>query len=190
MAVDWLRMGRGTCLRIWQVPYVRRRRGPYLCSLAPTAAVPLGPGVADIPASWAAAGEPEPCRPPTTEPAVVLVEGEAGVGKTRLVAELIGGCATDGTRVLVGGCVPRATAPCPMRRSWRVLRTLVAEVGVDEVRKLVGPSWPELTHLAPGLGEQAPLVLVIEDLHWADAPPVTCWPSWAGTSAGNGSCWW
>ena len=37
------------------------------------------------------------------EPAVVLVGGEAGVGKTRLVAELAARCATDGTRVHVGG---------------------------------------------------------------------------------------
>ena len=40
------------------------------------------------------------------EPAVVLVGGEAGVGKTRLVAELTARCAADGTRVLAGGCVP------------------------------------------------------------------------------------
>src|SRR5215208_3287864 len=37
------------------------------------------------------------------EPAVVLVGGEAGVGKTRLVAELTARCASEGTRVLVGG---------------------------------------------------------------------------------------
>ena len=40
------------------------------------------------------------------EPAVVLVGGEAGVGKTRLIAELAARCSTDGTRMLVGGCVP------------------------------------------------------------------------------------
>jgi ABC-type uncharacterized transport system ATPase subunit len=47
------------------------------------------------------------------EPAVVLVGGEAGVGKTRLVAELTSRCAADGTRVLVGGCVPAdSRRPC------------------------------------------------------------------------------
>src|SRR5919108_4046166 len=40
------------------------------------------------------------------EPAVVLVGGEAGVGKTRLVAELNTRGAADGTRVLAGGCLP------------------------------------------------------------------------------------
>jgi predicted ATPase len=40
------------------------------------------------------------------EPAVVLVGGEAGIGKTRLITELTARCPADGTRVLVGGCVP------------------------------------------------------------------------------------
>jgi DNA-binding CsgD family transcriptional regulator/tetratricopeptide (TPR) repeat protein len=129
-------------------------------------------------------------------PAVVLVGGEAGVGKTRLVAELITRCAADGTRVLVGGCVPVGDGALPYVAIVEALRTLVAEVGVDEVRGLTGPSWPELACLLPALGapdragqpdqaaqvrlfelllgllgqlgEQVPLVLVVEDLHWAD----------------------
>jgi DNA-binding CsgD family transcriptional regulator/tetratricopeptide (TPR) repeat protein len=135
-------------------------------------------------------------RAATTEPAIVLVGGEAGVGKTRLVAELTGGCATDETRVLAGGCVPVGDGALPYAPIVEALRTLVAEVGVDEVRGLIGPSWPELARLLPALGapdragqpdqaaqarlfelvlgllgrlgEQVPLVLVVEDLHWAD----------------------
>ena len=37
-------------------------------------------------------------RATDAEPAVVLVGGEAGVGKTRLVTELASRCARDGTR--------------------------------------------------------------------------------------------
>ena len=135
-------------------------------------------------------------RAGSTEPAVALVGGEAGVGKTRLVAELIGGCVTDGTRVLAGGCVPVGDGALPYAPIVEALRTLVAEVGVAEVRGLIGPSWPELGRLLPALGapdragqpdqaaqvrlfelvlgllarlgEQVPLVLVVEDLHWAD----------------------
>ena len=47
------------------------------------------------------------------EPAVVLVGGEAGVGKTRLVAELTTRCAADGTQVLAGGCVPVGDGALP-----------------------------------------------------------------------------
>jgi DNA-binding CsgD family transcriptional regulator/tetratricopeptide (TPR) repeat protein len=130
------------------------------------------------------------------EPAVVLVGGEAGVGKTRLVAELTARCAPDGTRVLAGGCVPVGEGALPYAPIVEALRALVAEVGVAAVRELVGRSWPELARLLPALGEpdrtvvagqaaqarlfelvlgllgrlgeQAPLVLVIEDVHWAD----------------------
>jgi DNA-binding CsgD family transcriptional regulator/tetratricopeptide (TPR) repeat protein len=129
------------------------------------------------------------------EPAVVLMGGEAGVGKTRLVAELAAHRTVDGTRMLVGGCVPIGNGALPYAPIMAALRTLLGDVGVGAVRELVGPSWPELARLLPALGEpeagpagqatqarlfelllgllgrlaeQAPLVLVVEDLHWAD----------------------
>src|SRR4029453_5632733 len=132
------------------------------------------------------------------DPAVVLVGGEAGIGKTRLVSELTAACATDGTRVLTGGCVPVGEGSLPYAPVVEVLRALVAERGPDPVRGRVGPSWPELARLAPGLGrpqgdpdghstqsrlfelllgllgrlgEQAPLVLVGEALPRRCRPP-------------------
>src|SRR5215203_400671 len=130
--------------------------------------------------------------------AVVLVGGEAGVGKTRLVAELTARCAAEGTRVLAGGCVPVGDGALPYAPIVEALRALPGEVGVIGVRELAGPSWAELGRLLPALGApeadpagpadpaaqarlfevllglvgrlgaQAPLVLVVEDLHWAD----------------------
>jgi ATP/maltotriose-dependent transcriptional regulator MalT len=135
-------------------------------------------------------------RAATTEPAVVLVGGEAGIGKTRLVTELAARCATDGTRVLAGGCVPVGEGALPYAPIVEALRALLTDLGAAAVRELVGPSWPELARLLPALGEpdrsgqsdqaaqarlfelllgllgrlseQTPLVLVVEDLHWAD----------------------
>jgi DNA-binding CsgD family transcriptional regulator len=135
-------------------------------------------------------------RVTNTEPAAVLLGGEAGVGKTRLVAEMSGRCAVDGTRVLAGGCVPVGEGGLPYAPIVEVLRGLLADLGGDALRGLIGPSWPELARLLPALGgaeattpvgrdgqgrvfelllgllgrlgEQAPLVLVVEDLHWAD----------------------
>jgi predicted ATPase len=131
------------------------------------------------------------------EPAVVLVGGEAGIGKTRLVAELTARCTGDGMRVLIGGCVPVGDGALPYAPIVEVLRTLLADLSVATVRDLIGPAWPELARLLPALGEpdhtvlsgqaaqtrlfelllgllgrlaeQAPLVLVVEDLHWADS---------------------
>jgi DNA-binding CsgD family transcriptional regulator/tetratricopeptide (TPR) repeat protein len=130
------------------------------------------------------------------DPAVVLVGGEAGVGKTRLIAELTARCATDGTRVLTGGCVPVGDGALPYAPIVEMLRVLIVDLGADAVRGLVGPSWPEVARLLPALGEPdriglsdqaaqarlfelllglfgrlselGPLVLVVEDLHWAD----------------------
>jgi DNA-binding CsgD family transcriptional regulator/tetratricopeptide (TPR) repeat protein len=129
------------------------------------------------------------------EPAVVLMGGEAGVGKTRLVAELAARCGADGMRVLYGGCVPVGGDGLPYAPIVEAFRALPDELGADAVRGLAGPSWPELARLLPSLGEpkpglagsaaqvrlfelllgllarlsrQAPTTMVVEDLHWAD----------------------
>ena len=129
-------------------------------------------------------------------PAVVLVGGEAGVGKTRLVAELTDRWVADGIRVLAGGCVPVGDGGLAYAPIAEALRDLTSEDGVAAVRELVGPSWAELARILPALGEppsslppgpaaqlrlfelllrllgrlsdQTPVVLVVEDLHWAD----------------------
>jgi DNA-binding CsgD family transcriptional regulator len=129
------------------------------------------------------------------EPAVVLVGGEAGIGKTRLMAELTERRHTTGARVLAGGCLPIGGDGLPYAPIVEALRPLPGELGVGAVRELIGPSWSELARLLPSLGEpasgpagqaaqarlfelllgllgrlgeQAPLILVVEDLHWAD----------------------
>jgi predicted ATPase len=86
------------------------------------------------------------------DPAVVLVGGEAGVGKTRLVAELTAHRATDRSRVLVGGCVPVGDGALPYAPIVEAMRVLLTDLGASAVRELVGPSWPELARLLPALG--------------------------------------
>jgi len=134
-------------------------------------------------------------RAADADPAVVLVGGEAGVGKTRLVGELVARCPTDGTRVLVGGCVPVGEGGLAYAPIVEALRALVGDVGAGALRELVGPSWSELARLLPALGEPAsgppgpaaqlrlfelllgllgrlgerkPVMLTVEDVHWAD----------------------
>src|SRR5215213_8208474 len=138
-----------------------------------------------------AAGE----RSVNGEPAVVLLGGEAGVGKTRLIGEFTARGMADGVRVLRGGCVPVGNGGLAYASVIQALRVLPAELGVGATRELIGPSWPELTPLVPPLGQlisgppgqaaqvrvfelllgllgrlsvQTPVVLVVEDLHWAD----------------------
>jgi hypothetical protein len=77
--------------------------------------------------------------------------------------------------VLVGGCVPFADGELPFAPAVEALRDLVGQVGVERVRVLAGPSWPEparlfelLLGLLGALADRAALVVVLEDVHWAD----------------------
>jgi predicted ATPase len=52
------------------------------------------------------------------EPAVVLLSGEAGVGKTRLVEEAAERASEAGARVLAGSCIEMGGEGLPSAR-WR-----------------------------------------------------------------------
>ena len=128
------------------------------------------------------------------EPALVVVGGEAGVGKTRLVSELTASIG-EADDILVGRCIDGGRLPYgPIIQA---LRSRMAED--DAVDELLGPGRAELARLLPDLAPTAaadepdqgagsarlrmldsllgllqrlarsrPLVLVLEDIHWAD----------------------
>ncbi|MEU8146211.1 AAA family ATPase [Nonomuraea sp. NPDC048901] len=122
----------------------------------------------------------------------VLVGGEAGVGKTRLVREFADRAGE--AMVLVGGCMELGTEGLPFAPFTAVLRGLVRELGRDGVAALVpGGTTRGLARLLPEFGEpdgdgseararlfeqllgllerlaeDRPVVLVVEDAHWAD----------------------
>lgn len=109
-------------------------------------------------------------------PSIVLVEGEAGIGKTRLLEELEPLAAAHDLAVRWGRCLPDDGAPAfwPWRRALR---------GVSELRDALVPGKaiddldPETRFgLFEDVGERLTtaaraagcLVLVLDDLHWAD----------------------
>ena len=131
-------------------------------------------------------------------PGAVLIGAEAGGGKSRLVNEFTGSV-REKALVLAGGCVEVSGAGLPYAPFTALLRELVRSRGTDGVAALLPggqadelamllpefgalPSGdPELTRarlfevllsLFEALGGHRPLVLVIEDAHWADRP--TC----------------
>ncbi|OKI16356.1 hypothetical protein A6A07_09930 [Streptomyces sp. CB03911] len=126
-------------------------------------------------------------------PAVVLVEGEAGVGKSRLVQEATAALTGRGVRVVTGLCHP-LREPLPF---GPVLDALGGTADWLPPPERLNPQAGALAPLLPGLAERlppppappedpragrfqlmgavrsvldvvGPLVLVVEDLHWAD----------------------
>ena len=87
-------------------------------------------------------------RAAAAQPAVALVGGESGVGKSRLTAELGARARERGTRVLAGDCVDLGEAELPYAPIVGALR----ELERDEV-EIVGPAAAGLAPLLPQLGD-------------------------------------
>jgi DNA-binding CsgD family transcriptional regulator len=134
-------------------------------------------------------------------PMTALVGGEAGIGKSRLVAELGTIASQSGALVLEGGCISLGSDEgLPFAPIAEALRGLVRRVDRSWLQELIDPATGELARLVPELavglehedgpaappewaqtrlfqgfltilarlGERGGLVLVLEDLHWAD----------------------
>lgn len=94
---------------------------------------------------------------------VVLVAGEAGIGKTSLVRALQARLA-GGVKFVAGGC-EALSVPVPLAP----LRELVDVAGGSALAAAGGADSVVLARLVLGvLVERAPLVAAIEDAHWAD----------------------
>lgn len=103
---------------------------------------------------------------------LVLVEGAAGSGKTHLCADLAAHAAGHGGTVRYGGCDQRALTPLqPFVEAFGRHPTAPAELLDDtddtskDGRLLLLEAISAL--LRPGSARQ-PLLLVLDDLHWAD----------------------
>ncbi|MFJ6672947.1 ATP-binding protein [Actinosynnema sp. NPDC091369] len=126
------------------------------------------------------------------QPSVALVAGEAGVGKSRLVRELLGRPEVRHLRVLTGFCQP-LREPFPYGAVLDALRTVgdcLDRVSLSPVTGVLRPLVPELAGHLPDPPERpddprherhhlfravrellsvlGPVLLVVEDLHWAD----------------------
>lgn len=124
---------------------------------------------------------------------VVLLGGEAGSGKTRLIADFLD--EIPGVPVISGNCVELSQAAVPFLPLASALRVLAQERSGDEMATLVSGAAGPLLQLLPRLQSEAmvengpdplklfeavpelldrlaprgPAVLIFEDLHWADA---------------------
>ena len=133
---------------------------------------------------------------------IVLVSGEPGIGKTRLVKEAATRAAPSGCLVAWGRCEEGDGAP-PFWPWIQVIRALLDHADAEAVRTALGPAAPDLAQLVPEvkalagevappppldpaaarhrlfvavegflkrLSERHPIVVVLDDLQWADLP--------------------
>ena len=141
-------------------------------------------------------------------PGLVLIEGPAGIGKSRLVDELIGRAGRLGVRALAGrgahlerdfpfGVVRQLFEPvlADGRERERLLAGAAASAapvfealappgagpGDGSFAALHGLYW-----LATNLAEDGRLLLVVDDLHWCDAPSLRYLAYVARRLAGSG----
>ena len=134
------------------------------------------------------------------EPNAVIIGGEAGVGKSRLVGELVRRAEESGAWALVGNCIEATDDGVPYSPIAEALRHLLRATSGAERDDVLGPGAREIARLVPELrrtldpgtddgpagpafrsrlfetvrdilgrlGERGPVLLVVEDAHWAD----------------------
>jgi DNA-binding CsgD family transcriptional regulator/tetratricopeptide (TPR) repeat protein len=147
--------------------------------------------LAELEAAFAAAAD--------GHPSIAFVAGESGVGKSRLVTELSARVKAQGARTLCGECVelgegelpyaPLVAALRPLSRDGDPVLDVLGDAARAELATLLpelgergAPSRPDevagaaqrrlfeaLLALLERLGREDPVLLLLEDIHWADS---------------------
>jgi DNA-binding CsgD family transcriptional regulator/tetratricopeptide (TPR) repeat protein len=116
-------------------------------------------------------------------PAVVLIAGEAGIGKSRLAGEAASRALADGWQLLSGGCLDLAEGSVPylplvdalhalptdalppLLLHWVRGETEESPLSEDVARGRVYAAYLDVLRSA---SVTSPLALIVEDVHWAD----------------------
>jgi len=126
---------------------------------------------------------------------VLILGGDAGIGKSRLLTELLEGAAADGWTTMAGSCVDLGDGAPPFAPVADAVRRLRRTLGDERILDAICldpgglgtllPGWAvaadpgtpvtagrvfeAVLELLDALAETGPVLFAIEDLHWADA---------------------
>jgi DNA-binding CsgD family transcriptional regulator len=137
-------------------------------------------------------------RAVTGESLVVVLAGEAGIGKTRCLSAFVERVTARGAIVMAGGCPPMTAGELPFAPVVEAVAGLVLAHPRDRLIGWLGPDSPALDRLVPeldlrkntkgdngpadgygpllrelarllaGVAADAPVLWTVEDLHWSD----------------------
>jgi DNA-binding winged helix-turn-helix (wHTH) protein len=137
----------------------------------------------------------------------VLITGEAGIGKTRLLTRFLAECVDADAVIAHGACVPQGGAE-PYLPILAALRGLADDPATDfdGILRRHAPSWLPFVYGAQASGragvahnqhmllrelglavkhfaQRRPLIIALEDLHWSDPSTLAALDSFARTAA-------
>jgi predicted ATPase len=119
----------------------------------------------------------------------VLIEGEPGIGKSALVRAVVAAAPEVGCQVFwgagdeLGQALPllpfldglRVREPSPNPQREAIVRLLRGEAGVDRGTDVSAVLAEQLLALVAEQCAVRPVILVIDDLQWADPASITLW---------------
>ena len=89
------------------------------------------------------------------DPGIVLVAGEPGIGKTRLIDDFARRARAAGSAVLIGGCLDLADDGLPYAPLTQALRGFLRDVPPERIATTLGPARAEIARLLPAIGTGA-----------------------------------
>ena len=133
----------------------------------------------------------------------VLIEGEPGIGKSALVRAAVAEAPEVGCQVFwgagdeLGQALPllpfldgmRVREPSANPRRKTIVRLLRGEVAADRGTDVPAVLAEQLLALVAEQCAVRPVILVVDDLQWADQASITLWGGWRGRRGRCRCCW-